>query len=135
MRRAATLFLTITAATLACSTRIPSTPVTLEVPEPSADAVESVIFLIGDAGKGTLETSPILHRLRTEVEQWSQALRDSAVVVLYLGDNVYPGGVHDDGDENFPQDSTHLQAQLDVVAGPHARRHVARALFIAGNHD
>jgi hypothetical protein len=135
MSRAVTLLLALTTATLACSTRIPSTPVTLHVREPASNAVESVIFLIGDAGKGTLETSPILHRLRTEVEQWSQSLRDSGVVVLYLGDNVYPGGVHDDGDEHFSQDSTHLQAQLDVVAGAYARRHVARAVFIAGNHD
>src|SRR5262245_39042973 len=116
MSRALTLLLALTA-TVACSKRIAPTPITLSVREPLADSVESVIFLIGDAGQGTIETSPVLHRLRNDVEQWSRSLRDSSVVVLYLGDNVYPGGMHDDGDRHFFQDSTHLQAQLDVVAG------------------
>jgi hypothetical protein len=135
MTRTCTLIFVATAIALSCSKRIEHTPVTLNVREPHADSIESVVFLIGDAGQGTLETSPILHRLRNEVEQWSSTLRDSAVVVLYLGDNVYPGGVHDEDDKNFPQDSSHLQAQLDVVAGAWARQHVARAVFIAGNHD
>ncbi len=105
------------------------------VPEPVADSVESIVFFIGDAGEAE-ELSPVLQRLEREVEQWSASLtRDAAVVVVYLGDNVYPVGMRDRTDPGYFQDSTHLQAQLDVVAGPNARKHKARAIFIAGNHD
>src|SRR5688500_17217656 len=110
-------------------------PPSFGVPEPAADSVESVVFLIGDAGDATFETAPILHRLRSEIEQWSQNMRDSTVVVLYLGDNVYPKGVRDETDPAFPQDSARLQGQLEVVSGEQARRHGTRAIFIAGNHD
>jgi hypothetical protein len=118
-----------------CGRSFPALPDTPSVTEPGADSIESVTFLIGDAGQGTLDSSPLLRHLRAAVERQAQQLADSAVVVLFLGDNVYPGGVHDASEREFPQDSTHLQAQLDVVAGPHARRHGARAVFIAGNHD
>ncbi|MGH7469040.1 MAG: hypothetical protein ACRENP_13880 [Longimicrobiales bacterium] len=118
-----------------CGKSFPPLPDTPPVAEPAVDAVESVIFLIGDAGAGTLETSPLLRHLRAAVERQSQWLSDSAVTVLFLGDNVYPGGVREPGGREFEQDSTHLQAQLDVVAGPHARAQRTRALFIAGNHD
>ena len=114
--------------------RFPPTEPTVGVREPIADSVESVVFLIGDAGKGTLETSPILHRLRAEVEQWSEALPAAGVLVLFLGDNVYPAGIRE-GRPEFFEDSAHLEAQLNVVAGEHARARGARAVFIAGNHD
>lgn len=118
-----------------CAKSFPSPPPTVSVRDPLADSVESVIFLIGDAGNGSLDQSPILHRLRAEVEQWSRTIRDSSVLVLYLGDNVYPVGVRAQTDPQFPTDSMRLQAQLDVVSGPNARAHVTRAIFIAGNHD
>jgi hypothetical protein len=133
MKRAIAL---VTALSLmACAKTFPPTPMKLEVREPTPDSVESVIFLIGDAGKASLESSPLLTRLRNEVEQWSSTVRDSAVMVLYLGDNVYPVGMRDETDIAFAQDSIHLQAQLDVVAGDVARRKGTRAVFIAGNHD
>ena len=119
----------------ACGKTFPATPVSIAVREPMPDSVESVVFLIGDAGKATPKTNPILARLQNEVEQWSKTMRDSTVLVLFLGDNVYPVGMRDAEDPAFPEDSTHLQGQLDIVSGPEARRHYASALFIAGNHD
>lgn len=120
-----------------CSGReFPDTPANLSVPEPPQDSVESVVFLVGDAGYATMQTSPLLLRLRDEVDQWSRNLaRTGAVTVLYLGDNVYPVGVRDAGDRRFPEDSAHLQAQLDVMTGEHTRTLRTRAVFIPGNHD
>ena len=118
----------------ACGKRFPPTELTIGVPEPHADSIDSVVFMIGDAGQGTWETSPILHRLYSEVEQWSRSLRDSSVLVLFLGDNVYPGGIRE-GTPEFAQDSAHLEGQLNTVAGEQARAHKTRAVFIAGNHD
>src|SRR5262245_38191861 len=107
-----------------------------DVPEPPASEIESILYLVGDAGEATMETSPVLRRLQSAVEQWSEALsRDSSVVVLYLGDNVYPRGMRDRTDPFYFQDSTHLQSQIDVVSGRNARKNGARAVFIAGNHD
>src|SRR5690606_19441232 len=97
--------------------------------------IENVIFLIGDAGDARAERSPLLRRMNAEVEYWAGALaRDSAVVVLFLGDNVYPEGMRMT-ERHFPQDSAALQSQVNLLAGPNARRYHAIGIFLAGNHD
>lgn len=107
-----------------------------EIGEPDADSVEAVLFLIGDAGEALPGQSPILARLTREVEAWSGGLgRDSAVSILFLGDNVYPVGIHDVGVPGHEQDTLRLRAQLDVLAGPNARRYETTGYFMAGNHD
>jgi hypothetical protein len=104
--------------------------------EPAPGEVEAVVFLVGDAGNALPGRSPVLDRLRSGVERWSSALgRDSAVAVLYLGDNVYPYGVRDVDSDEFRGDSLRLRSQANVVAGVAARRHLSRGLFIPGNHD
>ena len=114
----------------------PDTPVNLAVREPQPDSIESVVFLVGDAGYSTMKNSPLLMRLKDEIEQWSQHLgRAGAVTVLYLGDNVYPVGVRDATHPKFPEDSAHLQAQLDVFSGEFTRRLRTKAVFVPGNHD
>lgn len=120
----------------ACAPRSYDPPEIQQIPEPDPDDVASVLFLVGDAGAAHVEHSPLLHRLRRDVEEWSAALaRDSAVSVLFLGDNVYPSGVRDPGTEAFSKDTAYLGAQAWTVEGPEARRHGTRAVFIAGNHD
>jgi hypothetical protein len=108
----------------------------LDIDFPEPDAVDAVILLIGDAGQGERGTSPILQRLRSDVEFWSERLAaDSAVTVLFLGDNVYPVGVRDRDHRQFPTDSLRLWSQIEVVAGPAALARGTRGLFMAGNHD
>ncbi len=120
----------------ACVTSHSGLPPWQPIEAPSPDRVEAVLFLAGDAGESVAESTPLIARLRQEVESWAARLpRDSAVVVLYLGDDVYPAGVHAPWDPLFAADSTHLAAQLDAVSGPVARRRGARAYFVAGNHD
>ncbi len=106
----------------------------IPVPEP-AD-VDAVVFLLGDAGAAERSTSPLLDAIAADVERWSSALkRDSAVSVIYLGDNVYPVGVRDRDHPEFEKDSSHLWSQVDIVGGPEARKYGSVGLFLTGNHD
>ncbi|HSM61178.1 MAG TPA: hypothetical protein VK849_10295 [Longimicrobiales bacterium] len=110
----------------------PSTP----MPAPDLADVQGVIFLVGDAGEARSGSSPLVHRLRVDVETWSGGLpADSSVLVLFLGDNVYPAGVRERTHRDYPRDTAHLNAQIRTVSGPEARRRHARAIFLAGNHD
>jgi len=105
------------------------------IPEPRAAEVESVVYLVGDAGDAIEGRSPLLLRLRADVEDWSGRLRgDTAVVVLFLGDNVYPDGMDRPDEPAYQRDSTVLQGQVNAVSGRFARQH-AWAFFMAGNHD
>ena len=105
--------------------------------EAPADSIENVIFWIGDAGDADWSHSPIVRRLAADVDQWSRIVaRDSAVAVVYLGDNVYPGGLR--GPSTRPEywaDSTRLEAQVDVMRAPATQQFNSFALFIPGNHD
>lgn len=106
------------------------------VPEADPSEVEAVVFLVGDAGKALPGRSPVLAKLRAEIERWSGMLaRDSAVSVFFLGDVVYPYGVRPRESEDFPVDSQHVAAQVDVVRGPQSRRYRTRGVLLAGNHD
>lgn len=98
--------------------------------------VDAVVFLVGDAGNADRLRSPLLIRLQQDVERWSAALaRDSAVSVIFLGDNVYPVGVHDSTHASFPTDTARLWNQIRVVGGPSATEHATTGWFVAGNHD
>lgn len=120
----------------ACSSSLPPLPPWEPVAEPAADSVESVLFLAGDAGEAVEGLSPVLAHLEREVERWACGIgRDSAVAVVFLGDNVYPKGLHALGDPRYPEDVRRLRSQTSTVAGACARRHAASALFLAGNHD
>lgn len=106
------------------------------VPVPQPSEVDAVVFLVGDAGDAVKGRSPLLERLHNDVEFWSAELaRDSAVSIVFLGDIVYPAGVHDRGTSDFPQDSAHLWNQINLVAGEAALRHKSVGLFLTGNHD
>ncbi len=111
-------------------------PVVPGIPIPEPDAVDAVVFLVGDAGDAVTGHSPLLAALQEDVNRWSRALRrDSAVSVIYLGDNVYPDGVRDRADPHFPDDSTRLWSQVGVLDAGDARRYHSLGLFVAGNHD
>lgn len=109
---------------------------TAVAPLPDPADVDAVVFLVGDAGGTEAGHSPLLRALQDDVESWSESLaRDSAVSVVFLGDNVYPVGVRDRNDPNFPTDSMRLWNQIDLVGGDHARAHSTLGVFVPGNHD
>lgn len=118
-----------------CAEEIPELP---EVPPAPAagESVEGVVYLLGDPGKARYHDYPILPRLARDVEEWSARVgRDSSVVVLVLGDAVYPDGMHPPGTEGFRIDSARVASQIDVVRGAAAQRNDALMYFVAGNHD
>lgn len=120
----------------ACASSSIELPPPQFITEPDPAGVESVLFLIGDAGDAQKEYAPILTRLAQDVEAWTQRLgRDSAVVVIFLGDNVYPLGMHLPEADEFPRDSAVVADQVAIVNGPHARARGTRGYFVAGNHD
>jgi hypothetical protein len=108
------------------------------IPAGPADprGIESMIFLVGDAGQARSGNYPILTRLRQDIEWWSEHLdRDSAVTVLFLGDIVYPLGLRDPGTREYPADSAVAMDQVLLLAGAQARARGAQGYFLAGNHD
>lgn len=119
-----------------CTSEVEPLPPAGSLPAPDTAQVGTALLFVGDPGEATLERSPLLERLRRDVERWSGALGpDGRVVVVYLGDLIYPDGLSPPDDPAWAGDSTHLAHQVAAVAGPRAREAGARAIFVAGNHD
>jgi len=95
-------------------------------PEQLAPAdVETTLFLIGDAGEpDPRERSLVLDSLNAQV-----AVAPERSIVLFLGDNVYPNGIPEEGRAEYADARRRLQAQVDAV--PRG----ARGIFVPGNHD
>ena len=89
------------------------------------DSVESTLFLIGDAGAPAPATLSVLDAL-------GAAARTSkgAVVVAFLGDNVYPDGLPDSLHSERRRAERRLGMAVDAVV-----RAGARGIFVPGNHD
>jgi hypothetical protein len=83
------------------------------------------IFLVGDAGEPLVSKSPIGSVLRKQVS----AAAPNATV-LYLGDNIYPGGLADLKNKSRLPGEKILQTQVDWIKGLDAK-----GIFIPGNHD
>jgi hypothetical protein len=91
--------------------------------EPSAPAVETRLFLLGDAGV------PRGHDLVLDTLERDVATDPSSAVVVFLGDNIYPRGLPT---EDAPD---RAQAERRIDAQVAAARAAALVLFIPGNHD
>lgn len=136
MRSSPTFLLLLATSLVACAGPPPEMPEPQWDPEPSPREVERVLFLVGDAGEAKTATSPLLHVLQRDVEEWADRLAsDSAAAVLYLGDIRYPFGLRPRRSDNFTEDTMVIMSQIRVVAGPRAREHGVRGYFLPGNHD
>jgi hypothetical protein len=114
----------------------PGLPVAESVPVVNEAEVETVLFLVGDTGDAREGASPLLARLHEDLERWSQAVdRDSAVLLVVLGDIVYPEGVRPRDTAEYHRDTSRVMGQVRLVAGTAARKRGTRAVFVAGNHD
>lgn len=87
--------------------------------------VSHTIFLIGDAGEPYVKDDPIGKVLRTQILQAGKS-----ATVLYLGDNIYPGGLADSESEIWQTGNLVLSTQVSWVKGSGAK-----GIFIPGNHD
>jgi len=87
--------------------------------------IETSLYLIGDAG----EPDP---RGRSRVLDSMTALMltdPRKSVVMFLGDNVYPDGIPEEGRAEYADARRRLQVQVDAIPPG------VRAFFIPGNHD
>lgn len=94
-------------------------------PIPEEQLLHSV-YLIGDAGGDTSYSGANFRQLKTAL---SQADQDKSSVV-FLGDNIYPRGLHEEGHPLRKEDETRINAQIDIV-----KDYEGEVVFIPGNHD
>lgn len=96
---------------------------TIEAPAP--EEIETTLFLIGDAGEpDPRDVEVALERLTEE----ARAAPEPALIV-FLGDNVYPDGIPEEGAAEWADARRRLKAQVDAVPPG------VRGIFVPGNHD
>jgi hypothetical protein len=84
------------------------------------------LYLIGDVGADTSKSGLVLNRVSAHLK--NEATDKSGIV--FLGDNIYPWGLHKKNSEYRAQDELRLNAQLDIVTD-----YNGKVVFIPGNHD
>jgi hypothetical protein len=91
---------------------------------PPAD-IETTVFLIGDAGEQDPRMrSPVLDSLTAQATE-----APGRSVIVFLGDNVYPEGIPEEGRAEYADARRRLATQVDAVPPG------VRAIFVPGNHD
>lgn len=97
----------------------------LRIEEVPPAQIETTLFLIGDAG----EPNP----RQSEAALDSLTVQASAApgrsIIVFLGDNVYPNGIPEEGRAEWADARRRLEAQVNAVPMG------TRAIFIPGNHD
>ncbi|CAN5858837.1 hypothetical protein BH23GEM9_BH23GEM9_09260 [soil metagenome] len=93
--------------------------------QPAPHEIDTTLLLIGDAGE------PDPRSIGAPLDSlFAHASHDpSRTVILYLGDNVYPDGIPEDGAAEWTDARRRVHAQVRAV--PHG----AKAIFVPGNHD
>ncbi len=89
------------------------------------DTITQRMFLIGDAGQMEGEHHPVLEWLRKNVN-WN----DEKNAAVFLGDNIYPDGLTDVGDPQYPLTKKVIDLQMSLVMGKKGK-----VFFVPGNHD
>ena len=114
------LLLLIALGPSACTPDPPRTP-----PPYPMDEVESVLYLIGDAGAPDPLGEPVLEALRADLRS-----TPAEKLVVFLGDNLYPAGLPPTGNPFRLEGERILDALLEVFADGDAP-----GFLIPGNHD
>lgn len=96
---------------------------TLELESRPEGTPFKTIYLIGDAGEDETDQSGL--KIMTPMLE-----EDPEASVVFLGDNIYPRGLHGKKDELREQDEARIVAQMKPV-----KDHPGPVLFIPGNHD
>lgn len=94
---------------------------------PPSDKLLHTVYLIGDAGKPTTDTVDKTMSLLKDFVTNSDQENTS---VLFLGDNIYPEGLHKNKHFDSYLDKMRIEAQMNVV-----RNFDGNIVFIPGNHD
>src|SRR5688572_24285897 len=87
--------------------------------------IETTVFFIGDAGgPDPRDIGAPLESLTVQA-----AVAPQRSIIVYLGDNIYPEGIPEEGAAEFRDARRRLAAQ--VLAVPPG----AKGIFLPGNHD
>jgi len=87
--------------------------------------VETTLFFIGDAGEPDPRERPlVLDSLSAQAAQIP-----NRAVIVFLGDNVYPNGIPEEGQAEYADARRRLEAQVNAIPKG------VRGIFIPGNHD
>lgn len=87
--------------------------------------IESTVFFIGDAG----EPDPRDIGAPLESLTVQASVNPERTIIVYLGDNIYPEGIPEEGAAEYRDSRRRLAAQ--VLAVPPG----AKGIFLPGNHD
>ena len=91
------------------------------------EAPEHTMFLIGDAGvPDSFPLEPTLALLKKKMDE----VEDEKSSIIFLGDNIYPRGLHKAKHSMRPLDEMHLTTQMSIL-----RDYDGKVVFIPGNHD
>ncbi len=102
------------------------------------EPVESVLFLIGDAGAplpaedggDPVAADPVLRALAVAGADAVARVGPERAAAVFLGDNVYPDGIPPEPGPDRERAERRLGAQIEAL-----RRAGLRAWFLPGNHD
>ena len=90
------------------------------------DKISQQVYFIGDAGDDPTLSAKTLQALKRQLDQSDE----KKTTVVFLGDNIYPSGLHKKDHPSREEDERRINAQLDVVKG-----YEGEVVFIPGNHD
>jgi hypothetical protein len=95
------------------------------VEELPAAEIETTLFLIGDAGEpDPRQVGAPLDSLAAQA-----AAAPERSIIVFLGDNVYPDGIPEEGAAEWADARRRLEAQVRAIPPG------ARGVFVPGNHD
>lgn len=107
------------------STVLSSCSPKIRIEELQPAQIETTLFLIGDAGEpDPRQSGPALDSLTAQA-----SVAPGQAIVVFLGDNVYPNGIPEEGRAEFADARRRLEVQVNAV--PEG----ARGIFLPGNHD
>jgi len=90
-----------------------------------ADQIETTLFFVGDAGEA--DPRQVGAPLDSLAVQASES--PARTIVVFLGDNVYPGGIPAEGAAEWADARRRLEAQVRAIPPG------VRGIFLPGNHD
>ena len=94
---------------------------------PTEKKIEKSFYLVGDAGYSPPGgTSPALLAFKSYID----SVKRTDNYTIFLGDNIYPGGMPPKSDPLREQSEYRLDAQLDAIED-----YEGNVIFIPGNHD
>ena len=90
-----------------------------------ADQIETTVFLVGDAGE------PDPRQVGSPLDSLNAmaSVAPERTMVVFLGDNVYPGGIPAAGAAEWADARRRLEAQVRAIPPG------VRGIFVPGNHD